>query len=123
MQAKTTNSAPPAIWKLKNQRFVAGHAAELFDNDFSAMDAWPQFQNFWNDLELDRYMNDGGMYDGWTDHSVIVTPDLASGFDLKVTGQDRNDIKDFIGEMFAELLNRDITDQEFAKACGVTKAA
>lgn len=52
-----------------------------------------------------HHMNDGGMYNGWTEHTVIVTPDLASGFDLRVTGRDRNDIKEYIGEVFHSALS------------------
>lgn len=55
-----------------------------------------------------HHMNDGGMYDGWTEHSVIVTADLASGFELRVTGRDRNDIKDYLGELFHQVLDSDI---------------
>jgi|JI102314A1RNA_FD_contig_41_3374079_length_2935_multi_4_in_0_out_0_2 hypothetical protein len=62
MQTQNTNTTSRAIWKLKNERFVAGQAVDLFENDFSTLGTWPQFQNFWNDLEIDRYMNDGGIY-------------------------------------------------------------
>jgi hypothetical protein len=48
-----------------------------------------------------HHMNDGGCYDGWTDHKVIVTPSLEFGFNIKVTGRDRNNIKDYIVEMFS----------------------
>ncbi len=51
-----------------------------------------------------HHMNEGGFYDGWTSHKVIVTPSLAFGFDVKVTGRDRNDIKNYIGEMFSTLI-------------------
>jgi hypothetical protein len=47
-----------------------------------------------------HHMNDGGMYDGWTDHSITIRPSLTRGFDLRVTGRDRNDIKDYLAEMF-----------------------
>jgi len=48
-----------------------------------------------------HHMHESGMYDGWTEHQVIVTPShLGSGFDLKVTGRNRNDIKEYIAEMF-----------------------
>ncbi len=55
-----------------------------------------------------HHMNDGGMYDGWTEHRVIITPDLASGFDIKVTGRDRNDIKDYLAETFHQALDAEI---------------
>lgn len=43
-----------------------------------------------------HHMNAGGYYDGRTEHKVIVTPSLSSGFDLRITGRNRNDIKDHI---------------------------
>ena len=52
-----------------------------------------------------HHMNESGMYDGWTEHKVIVTPSFA-GFDLRVTGRDRNGIKDYIAETFHNALER-----------------
>jgi len=54
-----------------------------------------------------HHMNDSGMYDGWTEHNVIVTPSLAFGFNLKVTGKDRNDIKDYMAECFSDCLHKE----------------
>lgn len=51
-----------------------------------------------------HHMNDGGMYDGWSHHDVIVRPSLAFGFDLKITGRDRRDIKDYIADTFHHAL-------------------
>lgn len=59
-----------------------------------------------------HHMNDGGMYDGWTEHTVIITPNLALGFDLRITGRDRNDIKDYIGETFHAALSTDVDDAD-----------
>ena len=59
-----------------------------------------------------HHMNDGGMYDGWTEHSVVVTADLVTEFYLKITGRDRNDIKDYLGEIFSEALGADLTDAQ-----------
>lgn len=52
-----------------------------------------------------HHMNDGGYYDGWTDHRVTLTPSLEMGFRLSVSGRDRNDIKEYIHEMFASALS------------------
>jgi hypothetical protein len=41
-----------------------------------------------------HHMTDGGMYDGWTEHTVIVTASLAFGIDIRVTGRNRNGIKE-----------------------------
>lgn len=47
-----------------------------------------------------HHMNEGGYYDGWTEHKVIITPDLLFGFNIKITGRNRNDIKEYITQMF-----------------------
>jgi hypothetical protein len=47
-----------------------------------------------------NHMNEGGYYDGWTDHKVIVTPDLLFGYNIKITGRNRNDIKEYIHSRF-----------------------
>jgi hypothetical protein len=52
-----------------------------------------------------HHMNDSGMYDGWTEHRVIASPSFIGGFDLKVTGRDKRQIKDYIGETFHNLLS------------------
>lgn len=54
-----------------------------------------------------HHMNDAGYYDGWTSHSVIVTPSLITDFKLRVTGVNRRDIKDYIGDTFHHIMERD----------------
>lgn len=56
-----------------------------------------------------HHMNDSGMYDGWTEHTITATPDFQFGFDLKISGRDRNGIKDYIAEVFAHALNRELS--------------
>lgn len=53
-----------------------------------------------------HHMTEHGMYDGWTEHQVIVTPCLVLGFSLRVTGRDRNDIKELIGDTFNDCLSQ-----------------
>lgn len=48
-----------------------------------------------------HHMDEGG-YDGWTEHEVIVTPSLVHGIALRITGTNRNDIKDYIAECVEE---------------------
>lgn len=50
-----------------------------------------------------HHMNDVGMYDGWTSHSVVVTPTF-DGIDVRVTGRDRNGIKDYLADVFRDAL-------------------
>ncbi len=52
-----------------------------------------------------HHMNDGGMYDGWTEHDVIVTPSLWAGYHVKITGRDRNQIKEYIADSFHTALS------------------
>ena len=47
-----------------------------------------------------HHMNENGYYDGWTDHTVIVKSSLVFGFDFKITGKNRNDIKEYITDCF-----------------------
>ena len=54
-----------------------------------------------------HHMDDGGCYDGWTEHDVIVTPSLAFGFNLRITGRDRNEFKDYASELFHSVLSED----------------
>lgn len=59
-----------------------------------------------------HHMNEGGMYDGWTEHTVICTPSLAFQFRLKVTGRDRNGIKDYLHSTFQEALAAEVSELE-----------
>lgn len=54
-----------------------------------------------------HHMDDGGGYCGWTEHVVTITPSF-SGFNMRISGRNRNDIKEYIGEMFHDALNTEI---------------
>jgi hypothetical protein len=51
-----------------------------------------------------HHMDDNGYYDGWTNHKIIVTPSF-DGIDIRVTGQNRNDIKDYLADVYHYALN------------------
>jgi hypothetical protein len=57
-----------------------------------------------------HHMNEAGMYDGWTEHKVVVSPSLMFGFDLKITGRDRNDIKEYLHEVYSLALQELIVE-------------
>jgi len=57
-----------------------------------------------------HHMDEHGGYDGWTEHQVIVTPSLVFRFDVRVTGRDRNDIKEYIASEFECALNSDMRE-------------
>lgn len=50
-----------------------------------------------------HHMDENGGYDGWTTHQVIVTPSF-DGINIEVTGDDRNDIIDYIASTFHDRL-------------------
>ena len=52
-----------------------------------------------------HHMPEWGMYDGWSHHSVIITPSLAFGAEIRITGKNRNDIKDYMHECFDMAIN------------------
>lgn len=54
-----------------------------------------------------HHMDEHGSYDGWTEHTVIVTPSLLYGFELRVTGRNRNMIKEYISDVFHGVLNEE----------------
>ncbi len=56
-----------------------------------------------------HHSNESGMYDGWTDHTVTVTPSLVNGFNLRISGRNRNDIKEMMYEEFDYALREDVT--------------
>lgn len=52
-----------------------------------------------------HHMDSNGSYDGWTYHNVIVTAEF-DGLDIQVTGRDRNNIKEYVGETFYSALHQ-----------------
>jgi hypothetical protein len=59
-----------------------------------------------------HHMDEHGGYDGWTEHTVIVTPAF-DGIDVVVKGRNRNEIKDHIADRFRyELLQYVELDHE-----------
>lgn len=56
-----------------------------------------------------HHMNDGGYYDGWTDHTITVLPSF-DGIDIAISGRERNDIKDYLGTVFYDALRTEIDD-------------
>ena len=57
-----------------------------------------------------HHMDDNGIYDGWTDHTITVTPSLANGIDVRISGSNRNDIKDYLYEVFYTVLRIEIKE-------------
>lgn len=61
-----------------------------------------------------HHMNDAGYYDGWTEHTVTVTPSLQHKYLIRISGRNRNEIKDLIHESFNVALSTDVRYDLFA---------
>ena len=46
-----------------------------------------------------HHMNEAGYYDGWTAHNLVITPTFDT-FDLRITGRDRNNVKEYLYQIF-----------------------
>ena len=55
-----------------------------------------------------HHMNDNGCYDGWTTHKVVITPSLAYNYHMRVSGRNRNNIKNYISDTFHECLEKEV---------------
>ena len=53
-----------------------------------------------------HHMTEDGYYDGWTEHKLIVRPKLWNDFDMRITGRDRNYIKEYLYDLFGYELRK-----------------
>jgi hypothetical protein len=53
-----------------------------------------------------HHMDQHGSYSGWTEHQVVITPSLAYGAVIRITGRDRNAIKDYLADVFDQALRQ-----------------
>lgn len=54
-----------------------------------------------------HHMDEHGGYCGWSDHRVIVKPSLLFEIELRITGKNKNGIKDHIYQVFHDYLTSD----------------
>ena len=54
-----------------------------------------------------HHMDESGGYDGWTEHTITVTPSF-SGINLRISGPNRNDIKEYLYDTFDYALSEDV---------------
>lgn len=57
-----------------------------------------------------HHMDEHGGYDGWTDHAIMVRPDMISGIDISVSGRNRNDIKTYLADVFRDALMQEVSE-------------
>ena len=58
-----------------------------------------------------HHMDEYGGYDGWTEHKVIVKPNLAFEIEINITGRDRNQIKEYLHEVYHCWLNEMVEEE------------
>lgn len=54
-----------------------------------------------------HHMNDAGYYDGWTNHIITITPTFR-GLAVEVSGEDRNDIHEYLADTYREALSQEV---------------
>ena len=52
-----------------------------------------------------HHMNDGGYYDGWTEHTATITPSF-DGINMRISGRDRNQVKEYLYQTYDYALGR-----------------
>ncbi len=56
-----------------------------------------------------HHMGEHGMYTTWTDHTVTIRPAF-QGFDIAISGRNRNDIKEYLHDVFSHCLAQMIVE-------------
>jgi hypothetical protein len=109
VQARKTcaESATHQDWFQKHsetiKRLVSNHLAQYrIDLNESHADKLVFYGN-------ESQFTEDGVEDGYTSHTVIVKPSLTFGFTLRITGHDRNDVKEHIAQLFNAQLREDVT--------------
>jgi hypothetical protein len=51
-----------------------------------------------------HHMNEDGYYVGWTNHKLIVVPSFVFDFEMRITGKDKNDTKEYLYDLFDTVL-------------------
>ena len=65
-----------------------------------------------------HHMDSDGFYDGWTEHTIDVTASLAFGLNLRITGRNRNDVKDDLDETFRHILGSELLEHRTEETVG-----
>lgn len=56
-----------------------------------------------------HHMDESGTYDGWTQHKVTIYPQF-NGYDMHISGRNRNGIKDYIAGVFSAWLDSEFVE-------------
>lgn len=53
-----------------------------------------------------HHMDEGGGYDGWTEHPVTVRASLVYDLDIRIGGRNRNGVKEHLHELISHALSQ-----------------
>ena len=56
-----------------------------------------------------HHMDEYGGYDGWTSHKITIKPSFL-GLDITISGKNRNDIKDYLHDVFSSCLSSEFDE-------------
>lgn len=60
-----------------------------------------------------HHMNETGFYTGYTYHEIKVSSSLTNEINIRITGKDRYDIKEYLDQIFFDALVQDVPMYEF----------
>ena len=66
-----------------------------------------------------HHMNDGGYYDGWTEHRITIRPRF-DGLEVTISGRNRNDIKEYLHQTYHHALSAPVTESVHPETREVT---
>jgi hypothetical protein len=55
-----------------------------------------------------HHMDEHGYYCGWADYKATLRPSMQYGFDMKITGRYKNQIKDYLYQTFDYYFNQEV---------------
>ncbi len=50
-----------------------------------------------------HHMDENGYYCGWTEHNIILQPSFIHGYTMRITGKDKNGIKEYLTDVFSNI--------------------
>lgn len=73
-----------------------------------------------------HHMDEQGSYDGWTEHTITVTPEF-DDIDIRVSGSNRNDISRYLADVFYDAMRETVdegrVDRAYAAAQNIKENA
>lgn len=68
-----------------------------------------------------HHMDENGYYCEWTEHTVIITPSLLFDINMRITGPDKRQSKDYFCDVFSDLLLRELNENEISHIVNIRR--